>query len=389
MLDARALRPHYGRFLGSGRVLLTGHSHQAWPDVAREGVLRAFDDAALHADDKWGAAFEAADAVRSAVAMQVHRDARDVALDLNTHALATRFLSALPLASKRHVVTTAGEFHTLHRQLRRLAEEGVRVTFVAPQPVATLAERLAVEVGPDTAAVLCSSVLFETSSRVPRLDALATRCRAKDVALLVDAYHQFGVVPFDDDLGDAAFVLGGGYKYAQWGEGVCFLAVPRGCALRPVLTGWFADFAHLAESRTDAPVLYGDGGAARFAGATYDPTSHYRARAVVDFFASQGMDVATLRATSLRQTARLFDALDAAGLDAVTPRDPAGRGGFVAVRVRDASRAVEALRERGIVVDARGNLVRLGPAPYTLDDELDAGVAALAAVCASCDGAAP
>ena len=48
-LDPRALRPHYQQFLAvpagaPRRVLLTGHSHQAWPDVARAGQDAAFAD---------------------------------------------------------------------------------------------------------------------------------------------------------------------------------------------------------------------------------------------------------------------------------------------------------------------------------------------------------
>ena len=41
-----SLAEHYARFRVGERLLLTGHSHQAWPDVAREGVLEAYDDAA-------------------------------------------------------------------------------------------------------------------------------------------------------------------------------------------------------------------------------------------------------------------------------------------------------------------------------------------------------
>ena len=40
-----------------------------------------------------------------------------------------------------------------------------------------------------------------------------------------------------------AFVTGGGYKYCQLGEGNAFLRVPPGRQMRPVLTGWFAEFA--------------------------------------------------------------------------------------------------------------------------------------------------
>jgi selenocysteine lyase/cysteine desulfurase len=380
MIDSAALRSHYTAFVRPDRVLLTGHSHQAWPDVARAALLECFDDAARHVDDKWGAAFAAADEVRSALASALGGRPRDYALDANTHALVTRFLSALPLTRRRHLVSTAGEFHTLHRQLRRLAEEGVRVTLVDPSPVDTLAERLAAAVTDDTAAVLCSSVLFETSSVVPGLGELAARCRARSVPLLVDAYHHFVALPFDRAaLGDDVFVLGGGYKYAQWGEGACFLGVPSGCALRPVVTGWFADFAHLADRRTDAPVQYGNDGADRFAGATYDPVSHYRARAVVRFFAAQGLTPAALRALSLRQTGRILTWADKLGLDVATPREDARRGGFVSVRVRDAGAATAALAARAIHVDSRGDLLRVGPAPYTTDEEIDRAMEALGA----------
>ena len=51
MIDAEALATHYSAFRVSERLLLTGHSHQAWPDVGREGVIAAWDDAALHADE--------------------------------------------------------------------------------------------------------------------------------------------------------------------------------------------------------------------------------------------------------------------------------------------------------------------------------------------------
>jgi kynureninase len=380
MIDSATLRSHYTSFLRPGRVLLTGHSHQAWPDVARATLVECFDDAALHVDDKWGAAFAAADEVREALAATLGGRARDYALDGNTHSLVTRFLSALPLARRRHLVSTAGEFHTLHRQLRRLAEEGVRVTFVDPAPVDTLAARLAAAVTADTAAVLCSSVLFETSSVVPGLGELAAHCRARAVPLLIDAYHHFVALPFERAaLGDEVFVLGGGYKYAQWGEGVCFLGVPPGCDLRPVLTGWFADFAHLADRRTDAPVQYGADGADRFAGATYDPVSHYRARAVARFFAAQGLTPAALRERSLELTGQIFAWADRLGLDVATPRVEARRGAFVSVRVPDAGAAAAALAAQGIHTDSRGDLLRLGPAPYTTTEEIDRAMEALGA----------
>lgn len=376
MLDPRDVRPLYSQFLAPGRVLLTGHSHQAWPDVAREGVLEAFADAARDADDKWERAFAAAAAVRMGVAHRIGAAPSEIALAPNTWELVVRFLSALDLRERPHLVTTTGEFHSITRQLRRLDEQGwLPVTWVPARPVETLAQRLAASVRDDTAAVLTSTVLYETSEVVPGLPALVQAARARGAEVLLDAYHAFYALPFTlQSLGaQDAFVVAGGYKYAQWGEGACWLRVPpRG--FRPVLTGWFAGFSELAGKR-GAAVGYGSTGAEAFAGSTYDPTSHYRARAVLELQEAAGLTVEALRELSLRQTTRLLGLLD--GLDVQTPAQPAGRGGFVAVRLQDAAGAVQALRAKGIVTDARGDLLRLGPAPYVLDEELDRAVTAL------------
>jgi selenocysteine lyase/cysteine desulfurase len=345
--------------------------------VARDGLLRSFDDAAQHVDDKWEAAFAMADRVRRGAAERIGAHAHEIALGASTHELVARFLSALDLRARPRLVTSRGEFHSAHRQLSRLREVGVEVVMVDALPASTLAERLGDALDDRTAAVLVSSVLFETSSIVPGLAALAQRARARGIEVLVDAYHAFGVVPFAiEDLGADVFVVAGGYKYAQWGEGCCFLRVPSSSTLRPVYTGWFADFASLAAPRTDdARVGYGPRPADRFAGSTYDPASHYRAAAVLDFFDARGLDVPRLRALSLAQTRRILEGLE--GADVRTPRADAERGGFVSIRVQHANAVVEKLRAEGILTDARGELLRLGPAPYVTNDELDRAVAAV------------
>lgn len=378
MLDPAALRKHYQAFLAPGRILLTGHSHQAWPDAARAGMLQAFDDAAQACDDKWPQAFAAAEAVRLAVAGRIGAAPSEIALDQNTHDLVVRFLSALDLKERPHLVTTTGEFHSLSRQLRRLDEQGILpITWVPAQPTATLAERLAAALKPETAAVLTSTVLFETASVVPGLPELIAQARRQDTEVLLDAYHAFYALPFTlSSLGATdCFLVGGGYKYAQWGEGNCFLRVPQR-SFRPVITGWFAGFGEL-EQKAAVAVSYGSTGAQAFAGSTYDPVSHYRARAVIHFHREAGFTPENLRALSLQQTGRILDGL--AGLEVVTPHPPERRGAFVAVRVPDAAGVTRALREKNVVVDHRGDLLRLGPAPYLTDDELDAGLRAVRA----------
>ena len=60
--DPTQLAAHYARFRVGERLLLTGHSHQAWPDVSFEAQQRAWLDAAELVDEKWDRA--AAEATR-------------------------------------------------------------------------------------------------------------------------------------------------------------------------------------------------------------------------------------------------------------------------------------------------------------------------------------
>ena len=370
---APPLAHHYSRFRVGERLLLTGHSHQAWPDVGFDAQQRAWLDAAKFVDEKWEHAEAQASRVRAGFARLLGDSADNIALGQNTHELVTRWLSALPLRDRPRLVTTDGEFHSLHRQVNRLAEEGLEIVAVHVRPVDTLADRLAASLNARTACVMVSSVLFETAAIVPGLGQLAGACRRDGIPLLLDVYHHLNVVPFNVSPGlEDVFVTGGGYKYCQLGEGNCFLRVPPHCEMRPVLTGWFAAF----DSRDqigDRRVPYGTGAHA-FGGATYDPTSHYRAAAVFDFFQEQGLTVARLHDINRGQVRLLkaeFERLDCPSSVAhVEPMPDELRGGFLAVRVKDAPAVARALRTRGVHTDARGDVLRLGPAPYLRDDQL-------------------
>jgi kynureninase len=357
------LAGHYTRFRVTERVLLTGHSHQAWPDVAIDGQRDAIDDAAEFVDAKWTRAEAKAERVRDGFRALLGEPRGEIALGGSTHDLIVRFLSALDLRARPRLVTTDGEFHTLRRQLNRLGEAGIEVVRVAIDPIDTLAERVGHAVDEFTAAVFVSSVLFASSRIVPGLPWLARESARHGAEVVVDAYHHLGALPFDLGGLEGAWIVGGGYKYLQLGEGNCFLRLPpHAQQLRPVVTGWYAEFDSLAAARTPSETQYSSGGH-RFAGATYDPTSHYRAARVFDFFAEQGLTPQVLRGISLRQTTLVAERL---GL--TEPREHFG--GFVALTTPRAGELRDALRAESIHTDTRGDVLRLGPAPYVSDDQL-------------------
>jgi kynureninase len=380
-----ALAPSYSRFRVAERLLLTGHSHQAWPDCGLAGQLRAWEDAAEHLDGKWERAFARADRVRAGFARLLGDGAGEIALGASTHDLLVRFLSALPLRERPRLVTTDAEFHSARRQLARLAEEGIELARVPADPAESVGERLAAAVDDHTAACLVSTVFFTDAQLAGGLDLAAQACARHGAELLLDAYHQLNVVPLSlASAGfDGAFVVGGGYKYCQLGEGCCFLRLPPGCRLRPVITGWYAEFARLA-AQPDGTVAY-PAGAWRFAGSTYDPTSHYRGAEVFDFFAARGLHPALLREVSQHQVGLLCRAFDELDLpERLIRRDrtvPLERlGGFLALRSPRAGEVCAALRAAGVLADSRADVLRLGPAPYLADGQLAEAMARLGEV---------
>lgn len=376
-----ALAPHYARFRFGERLLLTGHSHQAWPDCAERGYMHAFADAAELVDQKWERAELRAARVRAGFARLLEVDPGTISLGASTHELVSKWLSALSLRERPRLVTTDSEFHSARRSLQRLQEEGIDVRWIAARPSESVGERLANAVDDTVAGVLTSTVFYDSAEIAGGLEHLSRRCQLHGVPLLLDAYHQLNVAPLSlPSAGlEGAYVTGGGYKYCQLGEGNCFLRAPEDCALRPVITGWFAEFAELtaaASGRVEYGPLH-----VRFAGGTYDPVSHYRAAEVFDFFERQALDVALLREVSQHQMGVLreqFDALDLpASVISRSDRPLNELAGFLALQAPRAADLQRELAQRGVHCDARGTVLRLGPAPYLSDAQLHEAVAIL------------
>ena len=117
---------------------------------------------------------------------------------------------------------------------------------------------------------------------------------------VIDAYHQLNLVPFSIKGFEQSYIVGGGYKYCQLGEGNCALRLPKDCDLRPLTTGWYSEFDALSDHKEPGKVVYGNG-ASRFAGATYDPASNYRAAAVFKYFREKALTPELLREISQHQ----------------------------------------------------------------------------------------
>ncbi len=380
--DPNPLARFYTRFRVQDRILLTGHSHQAWPDCGFEGQAQAWIDAAEQVDDKWQLAAAQADAVRAGYRRLLKDSEGLYSLSASTHDLLVRLLSALIVRPNAKILTTDREFYSATRQFLRLREAGWTIDFVDADPAQDVGVRLAESIDDATTCVYVSTVFFHNAQIAGGLRRLAEKCQRRGVPLILDTYHHLNAVPFSlRKLGaEQAYIVGGGYKYCQLGEGNAFLRFPPDCNLRPLITGWFSDFSSLPGDPT-RKIEYGQGGE-RFAGATYDPTSHYRAARVFEFFRDQDLTVELLREISQRQIsllAREFDALDLDPKTLARDRtvDLHQVAGFLALRSPRAKEIQAHLAQQGIATDSRDTTLRLGPAPYLSESQLKDAVGVL------------
>ena len=162
----------------------------------------------------------------------------------------------------------------------------------------------------------CSS---RTRASCPGCRRWRTACADAGAELLVDAYHALGCLPFTVAGLERAWIVGGGYKYLQLGEGNCFLRLPPpGGRAAARDHGLVRGVRRAARRRTVPGATPYPRGSMRFAGSTYDPTSHYRAARVLDFFDEQGLTPERLRESYLHQTTLLAERFDELGLADVT-----------------------------------------------------------------------
>lgn len=375
----RRMKPHFSRSLlaAPGRLHAAAHSHHPWPDVSFAAHQRAWLDAAAFADHKWE---HVADGVwtdlRGWVARRVGlSDPATVAVAPNTHELVARLLSCLDPGAR--VLTTDAEFHSFDRQVRRLEEERlVEVERVAAEPFTSLPDRFvaAAERGGHDL-VFLSRVLFDSGYVVEDVGVLIAAVPDERTLVVVDDYHGFMALPVDWALLESrAFYLAGGYKYAMAGEGACFAHCPPGYARRPRHTGWFAAFDALEDASTHAPVHYPDDGR-RLLGSTFDPSGMYRFVAVQSWLEEHEVTVADIHTHVARLQQRfLHTTADLPELDAaqLLPPDGSGeRGNFLTFRLDRAGAIVAALAEQQVIVDHRGDRLRIGFGLYHDEDDVD------------------
>jgi kynureninase len=340
------------------------HSHHPWPDVTFPAQEEAWRDAARLLDRKWEHVFwrvipEAQAHVARVLSLP---DPSSVVFGPNTHSFLLRLLSCLRRDRTPSLLTTGSEFMSFSRQMARLEEEKlVSLTRVSTEPFDSFEARFAQAAHDDFDLVYVSQVFFDSALAIDPAF-IASAVRNPQTLIVIDGYHGFMAVP--TNLGAIAarvFYLAGGYKYAMAGEGVCFLHCPSGFCPRPRDTGWYAGFSALEQG--GAGVAFAPD-ASRFFGATFDVSGLYRFNAVQDWLCREGLSVADMLG-QVRALEHVFlaelDRLQApVNSTLLVVADEKRRGRFLAFHSGDAGAIAARLAADNIIVDHRGDRLRIG-----------------------------
>ena len=278
--------------------------------------------------------------------------------------------SAMDFSGSRDtIVMTDLDFPSVKYAYEALARRfGARVIVVRSDDGISIDEgRLLDAIDERTKLVAISHVLFK-SAFINDADAICAHAHRMGALVSLDAFHSVGIVPVDVQKSGVDFLTGGVLKWLCGGPGGCFLYVSPKVrdTLDPALTGWQAHARPFAfEERMEYTP-----GPFRWLNGTPVIPALYAAAEGVKIVRRAGVEA--IRQKSIRQTARLIELADERGFRVFAPRDPARRGGTVAIDVPNGYEVAQVLLSREILVDYRvGAGIRAAPYFFNTDSEIE------------------
>lgn len=287
-------------------------------------------------------------------------------------------LSAFDFAPPRtRIVTDAMHFPSVLYLLHERRRDGAELVVVPSDDGIDVDTQHVVEAIDSRTAVVCLAHVLFKSAYVHEVAAIAEKARRVGAVTIIDGYQAVGAIPVDVRALGIDVYIGGCLKWLCGGPGAAFVWADPAVRdrLAPRLTGWMAHRDPFAFE----PALARRDDVWRLLHGTPNIPALYAARPGLEIILQAGVEA--IRAKSLRQTGRLLDLADRAGYRCTTPRDPARRGGTVAIDVANGYEVSRSLKSLDILCDYRpGAGIRLSPHFYTEDRELDQAVEAIAEI---------
>jgi selenocysteine lyase/cysteine desulfurase len=303
--------------------------------------------------------------------------ATDIAVFSSVSDAASAVASALDLGGRRtSIVVSEAEFPTVAHVWLAQERRGARVSW-APVRDGTTDPAVYDALVDDRTALVSACHGYYVNGFIQDAARIAARTREAGALSFLDAYQTLGTLPVNVRALGVDFLASGNLKFLMGIPGIAFLYVRPEIveSLHPSVTGWFGranPFAFDAKSLDWSPT------ASRFDSGTPPVINAYVVRAGMEIINEIGP--AKIRAWHEVLGRRLIEGGRSRGLTLHGSDDVSRKTATTAFIVRDSHAVESAMRARGVLPSARGEVIRLAPHFYNTTDDVDRALDLLAEV---------
>ncbi len=371
MSSPEAFRSRFPIF--ENKVFLNSCSKGALSDAV-ETAYGAYLDSWKFEGSPWDDWVSMLEKTRAAFAKHIGCAADEIAVSYCASTATAGLLSALSFDGTRNRIAIGDfEFPTLVHNLLAQEKRGASIVRVRAAANRLSADSYVRKLDERVRLVPIAHVCFRNGYRQD-IAAVVQAARAVGAYSLIDDYQSTGTCALDVRALRCDFLVTGTLKYLLGSSGLGFLYVRRelleDAELEPLMTGWFGQ-----EKPFDFDIERATyhASARRFETGTPPVPNLYAGLAALELLAE--VDPTSVAAHVETLASRLISEASERGWQALTPEEPERRGPLVVLAASsctDATRVVETLNQRDIVVSARGSGLRVSFHYYNVPDDIDA-----------------
>lgn len=325
----------------------------------------------------WTGWMEEVHAAKAAFAKIIGADVSEIAVLGSVSDIASAIASSLDFRGSRNkVVTTEMDFPCIGHVWLAQQKRGAVVDFIPSRDNTIPLEHIEAKLDQQTLMVSVPHVTYYNGLRLD-LGKIADFTHQHGALLFVDAYQSAGNSHIDVKSMGIDILAAGSQKYLLGIPGISFLYIRKELAaqLEPQVTGWFGrenPFAFNIKSLDYAEATR------RFETGTPPVLNAYAARAGFELLLSIGINEIEAYLRGLSQVA--IEEAHRNGLTVASPLDLVHKAASTAIVVPNAMEAEQRMREKGFIVSARNDVIRIAPHFYNTSEEVALAIQQLAAL---------
>ncbi|MFF2157550.1 aminotransferase class V-fold PLP-dependent enzyme [Paenibacillus chitinolyticus] len=332
-----------------------------------EAAMKEYTDGWLTEGMDWTGWVHRVEMAKQSFATLINASSDEIAVLPSVSLAAAAVASALQFTTPRNkVVTTEMDFPSIGHVWLAQQSRGAQVAYVPSENNEIPIEFYNQCVDERTLIVSMSHAAYYNGLKQD-LKQISSMVHDKGARLFVDAYQSAGCVAIDVKEMDVDFLTAGAQKYLLGIPGIAFLYVKKELAdeLQPSITGWFG---RIDPFSFDVKSLDYAEGARRFDTGTPPMINAYAAHAALELINQIGVHRIESYLNELSSFAVAYG--QEKGLTIASPLDIKRKAANTAFHCPNASLIEMKMRERGVIVSARNDVIRIAPHFYNKKEEV-------------------